>query len=269
MADWPLWRGSGVQTTVGADVTDSLAVTATGGVGAHAKGAYAELVASAADTYDGFWLYMTVSVGNQRFFMVYIAVGAAGGEVDIISKLPVALRGDAMVLYCPLKIQAGSRIAVAIQSAAGGSQTMECSFVGAVGNGGWPQSYQRATVYGSSTATSRGTAVTPSTVGNTKGAFASLTTATTNPMRLWYGLTEETEVATNRQYLVDFSLGVAGSEVVQLANVLFRNSGNSGSPMVHGPFGSNLSSGQAWACRGQRSTASTAAAFDAAILAFD
>ena len=213
--------------TIGAVTGTSRGTTLTGG-SANTKGAWVELSAATPIAASGFTLNLNRPAVVEGCYMVDVGIGAGGAEQVILSNIAIDLGspnpGDAV--FVPLAIAAGTRVAARMQ-ADGGSATLQAqiflhagSFVSYIG-------LTRATTYGADTATSSGTQL-PFGTANTKGAYAQLTAATTNPIRqllLLMGL-RSAAITTSASALIDVAVGAAASEVVIVENVSVFGSSN-------------------------------------------
>lgn len=220
-SDWPA-LGEGGQFESGVDASLSAGFLLTSGGAAHTKGAYTQLLASSAFDAEGFWVHLGRGV-IVTSYLVDIAVGGAGAEVDLVKNLvfynPSNDSGQRRV-YVPIGIPAGSRISSRCQSAGGASQTMRAGIT-LQAHGFIPSSpLGRWTEYGISTATSTASAtVDPGGTIHTKGVWSQIVASTTFDIEnliVALGWRQQTAAA-GIQWLVDIGVGPA-TETILISN---------------------------------------------------
>lgn len=226
MAWWPLHNVAGANKLEAQTYASSWppAVTATASGTAHTKGAWAQVVASTAEAWDGFWLGVNTNftAATNTAILLDIGTGAAASEVVQISNLSVgnaAVKLHTTWVYVPLSIPASTRIAVRIQSAVT-SKTASWRIVGSVAAneglaGPLLPSFGSTQTYGALTASSRGTTVTASATINTLGAWTQLvasSTDVTRAMLVRLDANSTTNLTASSGY-IQIGVGAAASEV--------------------------------------------------------
>lgn len=176
VADWLNRRNKPWWTQIGQTAGDAISATVTCDATAHTKGAWTQLVASTAVNTDTVYLTITSNTnGVDTSTLADLAIGSAGNEVAIIENIGI---GGQSAVTTPLflKIPAGSRLSMRGQSLVTGGKTFTVS--GFIFNSGFydfaPASLE---VFGTSTATSAGTAVTNSysqIVASTSSAYSAI-----------------------------------------------------------------------------------------------
>lgn len=193
-------------------VQHSASVTVTAHATAHTKGAWTELIASTSG--DATFLVLDVSgvavSATSTATLIDLAVGGAGSEVAFLSNLPVG-GADAAVsgISCyqvplPVSVASGSRISARIQSEVAGGKTASVAVAAFSGGALTPGTL---TVLGSSTGTSRGTALDTSRV-----EIVASTAATYRYLVMVPSLAASI-VSTDTTMSVGLASGGAGSEV--------------------------------------------------------
>lgn len=168
LANAKIWNGStwvnandGTPIGLAARVFNSTGVSPTASATIHTKGAWLQVVASTTDSVD----FLRIAVQNNASntataALLDIGVGAAGSEVAVVSNIAVgstSLRGysqdEESILLLPIPtIASGSRIAVRVQSVIA-NRAVLVALCGYKTN----KPVTTLDVYGTSTATSRGT----------------------------------------------------------------------------------------------------------------
>jgi hypothetical protein len=184
---------------------------------AHAKGAWTQVVAATSTTWRGFLLlFGTRSTGaTDTSSLLDVGIGDAGSEVVIVADLPVGYTAGGTALI-PIEVPAGVRVALRRQDAVGSNNTAYGLYpiAGEPAGGGAPRC-AAATTYGTTAATSQGTAVTAAS-NNTFGSWVELAAATSSPIRrLLVGIqgNGDTDVAANSAFSIEIGVGAAGAEV--------------------------------------------------------
>ncbi len=219
MGDWSLLGDNQRFANIGADPATSRGVLVDAHASNHTKGSYYELIA--ATPFDGKAFIVNLYAATDNAYLLDIAVGAVGSEAVIIPNIYVDNPSTTgIVQLFPVAIPAGSRIATRVQCTAGGSQIRVSGTL--IGGGlAAPGALGRVVAYGVNTATTLGTVIDPGGTINTKGAYAQLTAGTAAPTReivLAFGRNLNTALAI-APWLVDVSIGAAGSEQVVIPNM--------------------------------------------------
>lgn len=247
----------------------------TGGSPANTKGTWVELVASCPFDAAGFFLSFSGGSTNTHDVLLDVGVGAAGSEQVILENFLNSLSGFASPrhnVFVPLPVKAGARVAVRTQSTTNNGpcgvalQFVAGDFFSQLGLG-------RATTYGAATADSGGTEVDPGGTANTKGAYAQIVAATTNPIRYMVVCvgSRNNGVYASARSLMDIAVGAAASEQVLIDDLFMVVSDSTD---LHEPasFGLPVSvaAGQRLAARAQTSiTDATDRLRDIVIIGFD
>lgn len=215
---WPhAFRGSRL-SQLNELLASSEVATVTAGA-ANTKGSYAQIVASCPFDSSGFYLHFGGGNTGTHDTLWDIAVGAAGSEQIILANFLVSVSGFTSAktqVFVPLRVKAGERIAVRLQSTTAsatlgiGIQLCAGDFFSDLGLG-------RATTYGAVTADSGGTECDPGATAHTKGAWMQITASTTNPIRymiVCVGSRNNGVYNASGAALHDVGVGAAGSEQV-------------------------------------------------------
>jgi hypothetical protein len=221
VGDWPIlsdggkWQSSALQAS-----TNLIFVTAN--AVAHVKGAWVEIISSTTSPVSA--LFLTFYTTNSCDIFVDIAIGVAGSEITILNNLVAGAATGYPIrsLLLSLGIPAGVRIAMRCQSNAGGKTFNTMTYV--IGQGFIPSMpYQRITTYGANTATTRGVAYDCGAAANTKAGWVEVISPTTNPIRqLLIGIgNQNVNRAGYPRFAMDIGVGGAGSEIIEVANVIF------------------------------------------------
>lgn len=216
---WPRsFRGSRL-SQLNELLSSSEVATVTAGGTANTKGSYAQIVASCPFDAAGFYLHFGGGNTGTHDTLWDIAVGAAGSEQIILADFQVSVSGFTSAktqVFVPLRIKAGERIAVRLQSTTAsatlgiGIQLVAGDFFSEVGLG-------RATTYGAVTADSGGTQVDSGATAHTKGAWTEIVASLTNPIRymiVCVGSRANGVYDTSGAALHDIGVGAAASEQV-------------------------------------------------------
>jgi hypothetical protein len=198
----------------------------TSSASANTKGSYVELSAATGIDTDGFYFYVVAGSANADF-LIDVAIGASGSEVDILSNLlcssPSNNNEAPFEVYVPLPIPAGSRMACRCQSSDSGAFVTVC---GVIARGGMFEAMRmsRATTYGANTSDSGGVSVDPGGTSETKGSYSEISAAITNPIR--YAIicagAQNNGVRTSMTHAVDIAYGGAGSETIIVPDINLR-----------------------------------------------
>lgn len=272
----PKMRGlneGGVLTTVGMNTGTTAPTSVTAGA-SNAKGSYAQIISSTADDANGFYVWIATGTSSAQF-LVDIAIGGAGSEQVIVSNIPVCARGNFyQVVYCPIFIPKGTRVAARAQRDLSGTSTITVAVV--LLNLGFGQHgiFSRGVAYGANTGTSTGTSIDPGGSANTKGSYAQLDAAIANPIRalsvIWGAQANSARV--DASWLVDIAVGAAAAETVVLGNIpMFCDDiSDCIMPLATMTFPVNIPAGVRLSARAQSSSTDAAGrVFDLAVIGFD
>lgn len=235
MADWPLIgaQRAAMQGVYG----DSYYTIVASGYPAHSKGTFSQLVASTPFDAQGILLGVyKIGTSGDYYFLLDVAVGAAGYEVVIIPNVILGRFTDQTypLIYLPIPIPAGTRIAARCQSDATGMSIF--AGVGLLAQGFLPSQPLGGVVSacGAELGTSRGTLITSGETG-VKGSWAQLTANTPHPCQhvLVLAGRNGTEACGG---LLDIGIGEEGSEAVLLPDLAYwGGAGNGIIPVVSVP----------------------------------
>lgn len=205
---------SGVNNTLGATCATS-----------NTKGAWVEIVASA--PFDVGALLMTINFGGAVYdYLLDIGIGAAGSEQVLFPDLLLSGRVvptgglPQKTLTLPLRIPAGSRIAIRQQSSTNTSSNVMIA-VHLLPASWFGESARVVTAYGVNAADSGATSVDPGATANTKGAWSQISAATVRDHRglLMAVGNQVNTVQTAAFFMYDIGVGAAGSEQVLVPNL--------------------------------------------------
>jgi hypothetical protein len=209
--------------SVGANLAASLGTAVAGNASANVVGAYAQLIASAAS--DATWAVVCLTGFNVNgdAALVDIAIGAGGSEKIILQQLScgggASLSSSGRAQYAfPVQIPSGSRVSARCQiDTAGDTLWANCQLF----DGDFTQIEGCAGVdsIGVDTTSSKGTAIDPGAVANTKGSYVQLVASTA---RDYMGLTIVTDRGAGGNlggnsifdWLIDVAVGAAGAEKI-------------------------------------------------------
>lgn len=203
-------------TVLDANAGDSSATTLTTGA-ADTKSAYVEVVASAAEAYDSFFVKFSM-IETLSDAVIDIALGAAASEVDLVNDFLVEGIRQCGVSYAwfPIPIPAGSRVSARMATArVAGS--MEISVIGMVNT-----SLSRCALQGTSgldtmgfnSGDTGGIQIDPGGTINTKGAYSQIVASTAHAYK-YLGIaigSQDNITQTQAEYLIDVAVGGAGAE---------------------------------------------------------
>jgi len=200
--------------------------TCSAGTNSKAAGYTAITTGFSADA-DGF--YLNFIGGFLADYLVDIALGGAGSEVDILSNLLVCGRStsfvDACEVYIPLRIPASTRVSCRAQSSdASATFTMALNPV----RGGFYRAMRctQAETLGAATGDSGGVSVDPGGSAGTKGAWAQLSAATSRRIKQMVVCVggQNNGTRTDADHRFDIGTGASSSEVVVLGDMYSRQS---------------------------------------------
>lgn len=121
--------------TVGRGATGA-GTTLTGNASANALGAYAEITASTAAAWAGFWVFIGNGSASAVRCLYDVATGAGGAEATLLGSIYAAsgpTTGYAAHWH-PLNVASGTRLSMRIRSATASSPTMTAAIIGVVDN---------------------------------------------------------------------------------------------------------------------------------------
>lgn len=219
----------GLQLSAGADL-GTVAANSTGpvlntGGSSFVKGSWSQIVASLAQDCSWMMFYIETLNSSGTNYAVDIGVGSSGNEVVIVANLLFSSQSAGGIRYMfPLNIPAGTRVAARV--AGNGSPGGGLS----VGFNVFSDTYQSAgcgsaiDTYGLNSATILGTAVDPGATVNTKGAYSQVVASTVADIAGIFVAFDQQNTGSGSSnaiyYLVDIAVGLSGSEVVIIPNVL-------------------------------------------------
>jgi hypothetical protein len=142
---------------------------------ANTKGSYVQLIASTSAASVGFWLTIFPAATSDQFWLLDIATGAPGAEVDIFANWMVqgiAFALNAVNVWVPLQISVGTAISARCQTSLAGGQSLNVQVFPESASAARGGGFTRCTTYGALTASSRGTTQTSQAVwGSTPTTF--------------------------------------------------------------------------------------------------
>ncbi len=184
----------------------------------HSKGAYSEFIASTANDCQGLLIGAQKGEATEHY-LLDIAIGTGGAEVDIISNIYYKSDGRELMnqtgLWLPIHIDAGSRISGRAQSES--SSHVLNIHMNMVDAKGTSVGYTTCQTIGANTGTSRGTNVDSGGVANTKGAWSEISSSISGNWKkvAWSsGAGGDESASEDGDSLVDIGVGPAASEVV-------------------------------------------------------
>lgn len=205
----------------GFDASTTLLTTITAG-GSAAEGSWTQLIASTAADSDFIYVYLTLGGSTVEEVLIDFSVGASSSETVFIENIPLstrsALSGKNESLWFPIRIPAGSRIAVRAQSDTAVAVGVAISlFKGDEKS----SSYTAARGYGIVSANSSGTAVDAGATANTKGSWTELVASTgeqINGFWLHVGNNDNLTINVQTMVFVDIAIGASSSETIIVQN---------------------------------------------------
>lgn len=192
---------------------------------ANTKGSWTELVSSTPHSADEINVRLSPNGVDSLWD---IGIGAAASEVVICPNLyagGVTVVRPLFPYRFPIKIPAGTRIAVRNQASTGGLGGYAAVTLHKTNR----PSFGRVTEYGVSTANSYGTTINPGATPNTKGSWAELTSGLTRAIKgfIVAGANQGNGARVSALYGVDIGIGGSGSEVALLSNLAMGGHANS------------------------------------------
>lgn len=223
MPDFPIFQDGSWAKTEGVAATTSRAIVSSAPGAANTKSTYTELVASTSRPATGLVVNICGPSNNSIWFLVDIAIGAAGSEKVIAANLALPVARAALATYfLPLSIPAGSRISFRIQATLVATIDVQVVLI----HGGLQQQvYQQLIAYGIDTTTSAGTLIDGGAAANTKGAYVQLVASTSRPHSGLFVMASQGYIAafaSDLNHLIDIAIGAAASEKVILADYAIR-----------------------------------------------
>jgi hypothetical protein len=192
--------------TAGAYEAHSTGISVSWGA-VNTKGSWVQLKAATTRDATGIYVFASTNYGTA---LVDIGVGASGSEQVLIPNLLVPGSPSPITAYFfPISIPAGMCLSARTQGAYSGAYNSYVSAI-LVGEGlGSPSALSRVTAYGTVSTGSQGTQLSGTTPADTKSAWTTVTTSTTNPCSMLVTAIVETGAYSR---LVDFGIGASGSE---------------------------------------------------------
>lgn len=196
-------------------------VSVTAHASANTKGAWSQLVAALGHDVEGFML--RIDNGNDALttaFLLDLGVGAAGSEQvlvpDIMAYFTAPTGGSIFFIvgrtaaFFPVSIPKGTRVSMRCQASTG-SRVLAVSVLWVTAGFRGGRGLGRATAYGVTTSTSKGTSMTIPASGT--GSWVQLVASTTYPSRaLAIFLCPSTAMAQHVAFTVEWALGGSGAE---------------------------------------------------------
>lgn len=219
--------------------TSGATVTAPGSI--NTKGAWAAIGAGSPAGGPGFLVDMLAEPGSgDNTMLVDIGYGGSGAQVVIVPNLiltrPTSAVGIRSRIYIPVGV--GTDVIWMRWAGSAVSPIITAQVTVFADSGFMAMPGMKATDYGTTTASSKGTDVDPGGTANTKGSYAQLTAALTNACRgiiLQASFYQSLTAAGSITGALDLAIGGAGSEQIVLPNFLFGTGSVSGSA-AHNPY---------------------------------
>jgi len=227
MADWSILDGqfaTGLNTTNDRGDGCGLYID---GAAANVKGTWRELIASTAYDYNGFvFTFGRNYVSMALSFLVDVAIGASEAEEIIVENLILnSGGGSGNSLYIPLKIPAGTRIAVRCQVGSSTAYAFFCSVIGVSSGFLSLPAISKIITLGADTSDSGGTEIDPGGTVDTKGSYVEIASSTPYHIRcLSIGFGNKSTTRTEEGWLFDVAVGAAESEVIIISDILVLSS---------------------------------------------
>jgi hypothetical protein len=201
---------------------------------AHTKGSWTTVAFSSTLPSHGFWFGINrisaIIVGGPARVLMDIGIQQSGTDVVLVPNFlfhtPQVGSGLSQIVYCPIKVDAGSTVRARIQSDQSVFQYVpSCEVIFLKSQHGF-RNYPLCTTsygYGITTGSSSGTTIDPGGTANTKGSWTQITASTSAPMRwLIVNVSMLNATAANAAWRVDVGVGGSGSEVVVIPDLLFQ-----------------------------------------------
>jgi hypothetical protein len=259
----------------GGDVAATVGVTMTGVGSANTKGDWFEVEDSLSFDADGFYFIPIQATARSRHF-TDVGIGADGAEVVLVPDIPYVSGAVGLVggsFYIPIRISAGTRVAVRHQSNST-TATSEIHLIFVASEQARLMSCVRATAYGHVHASTISACLPdPNNTANTKGIYDEMVASTTNPMKAWtfFITTQSQDFTIGRLLMTDLAVGAGGSESVILGDQLtvVGASGDHLQPPDSGPYWYPVPAGVRLSARQQSTDASEVALSYCYVLGFD
>jgi hypothetical protein len=240
----------------------------------HTKGAWTAVGGVTATRFDRLHLWVRDQVAvnlADTSTLLDIAFGPSGSEVVQIANLPVGHLQEGALHTLPLRVPAGTQIAMRTQSVVA-SKSIGFAVLG-VGLTGYAEAATatKCVTYGADTATSNGTPLTAPASDHNKGSWTEIGTLT-RPSRFLYPVLSiaaaDTSTSTTNM-LLDVGYGGAGSEVALVGDIPVSTGGGENIRQVLEPWPASLPTGTRIVGRIQKNNNSGVDISSLTILAFD
>jgi hypothetical protein len=229
--DWPASGGGNRFAAVGTIPGTSAGTVITANATAHVMGAFVPFSLVTPISASGITLTINTPTTLVASYLINIGIGASGSEQIIIPNIIVSsgVLDLPAVVYFPVRIPAGVRLAAQVAaSTASSTVTISGMLHGAVW--GSPVPNQRVVAWrAGALVNSRGTAIDPGAVANTKPTtYTTVAAATTESARgLIIGLGNQIDLTrTVAHWLIDVAVGAAASERIIIPDYYARASVN-------------------------------------------
>lgn len=258
MADFPIIQTARLTPAPGGTTYDT---TVTASTTIHTKGAYNQIIAATPFEAHGLWIVLQEATSTVALYLIDIAIGAEGSEIDLLSNLHFTTGGATgwpVALFLPLLVPSGVRLSARMQASTTAGPTQRITLLMAAGGFARMSPFVRATTIGANTGTSGGTQIDPGATQDTKGAWVELSASLPHPVRwivpIFGG--KGNNAPQNTGFSIDIGVGAAASEGVILANLPLTSRTSGSDPWS--PWGyslpCNLSQGLRLAVRAQSGT---------------
>lgn len=230
MADWDILDGQfavGLNTTN--DRSDGCALYVGASGTANTKSSWYELISSTPYDFKGFVIIFSRNYTTTALsFLLDIAIGAGGSEEVILENLSLnSGSGSGSFLFVPIKIPAGSRIAVRCQINSSTEYAFFCTIVGVAGGFLMSTPISKVITMGADTSDSGGTEIDPGATVDTKGSYVEIESSTSYPIHaLSIAFNGKGAARSLYGWLFDIAVGSAGSEEIIVSDILVLSSGN-------------------------------------------
>lgn len=194
----------------------------------HVKGAWFEVFTTTeASDFISLSLGATGVNAVDTSTLMDIGIGPSGSEVIVVPDLGIGWSGGGASWELPLRLQAGVRVAVRLQSAVA-SKSVTAVFT-CLKNSSGVRGPSRLVNLNANLANSRGvTLVAPSTVNTKSSVWSELVAATPEPfcglVLCVQGAADISQASTNT--LIDLATGPAGSEVIRVPDISYNINSN-------------------------------------------
>ena len=187
----------------------------------HTKGSYKELTASSSADATGIIIMGSRGTGQARY-LLDVAVGAAGFEVNIVNNLSFYANKaniDLGTYLIPINIPSGSRISARCQKSNGSvgwNLHLCCNLLTKDNSNGLTTAY----TWGANTGDTSGVQCIPSATRSVKGSWAQITASTEAKVTMIsMGYLQLATALTDTESITDIGIGGAGSEVVLIPDI--------------------------------------------------